>query len=404
VQFVYEAMLADGRTVQDRIEAPDRSEAAGGLREKGMIVMRLDEAREESGSSFWSALQRVGAKMTVRDVILFTRQMKMLLEAGAPVVPGLEATEEQTAKPFMRALLRRLRERVEGGDTLCKALEAEGPLFNPVFRSMVGAGEATATLPEVFGRLCDLAQQQQKTRKLVIGALLYPAILTILLVVVLSVLLFFVVPRFKTLFTSLNSPLPGLTKVLFGVSEFVTHNWPYLAGGVVAVVVGGVLCCRLSSTRRWLDEVLLGLPVIGRVMSRLIFARIVRIWAAMLRCHIPLLEAIRQSREAVTNAAFLRLILQVEESVSSGGRMGQAIAAAHLADPVIVSAIKTGEDNGRLAEATDFVSTWLDEDNANMIQQVTRMAEPVMLAVMGVVVGFVAMALFVPMFDLAGAT
>lgn len=402
MQFVYEAMSADGSTVCDRVEAGDRAEAVGSLRERGLIVLRLEDATEAPRTSFAWLAQRFGNKMTVRDVILLTRQMKMLLEAGAPLVPALEASEEQTAKPFMRALLRRLRERVEEGDSLCQALELEGRLFDPVFRSMIAAGEATASLPEVFGRLCDLAQRQQKTRKLVLGALLYPAILTILLVVVVCVLLFFVVPRFKILFTSMNSPLPSLTKVLFEFSEFATHNWPYLVGGLVAAVGAGVLCFRLPGTRKWLDEVLLRTPLIGRLMSRLIFARVVRIWAAMLRCHVPLLEAIRQSREAITNAAFLRLIAQVEESVSSGGRMGQALAAARLADPIIVSAIRTGEDNGRLAEATDFVSGWMDEDNANTVQHVTRLAEPAMLAVMGVVVGFVAMALFIPLFDLAG--
>jgi type IV pilus assembly protein PilC len=123
----------------------------------------------------------------------------------------------------------------------------------------------------------------------------------------------------------------------------------------------------------------------------------------MLRCHIPLLEAIRQSRFAVTNAAFLRLITQVEDAVASGGRMGQALGVARLADPVIVSAIRVGEDNGRLAEATDFVSNWLDEDNTNAVQHMTRLAEPTMLGIMGVVVGLVALSLFVPLFDLAGA-
>jgi type II secretory pathway component PulF len=268
---------------------------------------------------------------------------------------------------------------------------------------MVAAGEATATLPDVFGRLCELAQRQQHTRTLVLGALLYPCILTVLLIGVVSILLFFVVPRFKMLFTSMRSPLPATTKILFDLSEFLTRDWPYLVGGLVAVVIGLIVGLRLPGTRPGLDRLVLRLPVVGRLVSRLIFARVVRIWAAMLRCHVPLLEAIRPSKKAVTNVAFLELIAAVEESVSSGGRMGQAIAGASIADPVIVSAIKTGEDNGRLAEATDFVSSWIDEDNANMIQHVTRLAEPMMLAAMGVVVGFVAMSLFVPLFDLASA-
>ena len=180
-------------------------------------------------------------------------------------------------------------------------------------------------------------------------------------------------------------------------------GWPYILGGVVVLVFAVVMCIRMRQTRAWFDEVVLKLPLIGTLVGRLIFARVVRVWAAMLRSHVPLLDTIRQSRAAVTNAAFLRLLANVEESVSSGGRMGQAVAAAGLADPVVVSAIRTGEDNGRLAEATDFVSDWMDDDNTSLIQQITRLVEPVLLAVMGVIVGFVAMGLFLPLFDLATA-
>jgi type IV pilus assembly protein PilC len=152
-----------------------------------------------------------------------------------------------------------------------------------------------------------------------------------------------------------------------------------------------------------LDRFVLRVPFVGPLVARMILARIVRVWAAMLRCHVPLLEAIQQSRAAVTNQTFLKLIADVEEAVSSGGRMAQALGAAGLADPIIVSAIRTGEENGRLADAAEFVSSWMDEDNVSTVQQLLRLAEPLLLAVMGVVVGFVAMSLFVPLFDLAGA-
>ena len=123
----------------------------------------------------------------------------------------------------------------------------------------------------------------------------------------------------------------------------------------------------------------------------------------MLRSHVPLLDTIRQSRDAVTSPTFLRLLTQVEDLVASGGRMGQAIASAGLADAVIVSALRTGEENGRLSDAADFVSDWMDEENTATVQHLTRMAEPLLLAVMGLIVGFVAMSLFLPLFDLAGA-
>jgi type II secretory pathway component PulF len=406
MQFAYEALRPDGSVVTDVLEAAARGDAADALRGKGLIPLRLDDAgpattRSLSGSPAASHFQ--SARLTSRDMILFTRQMKMLLESGAPLVPSLQAAETQAARPFVRVLLGRIRERVEQGESLAVALEPESHFFDPVFRGMVAAGEATASLPQVFGRLCELAQQQQRTRKLVTGALLYPAILTGMLTVVVAILLFFVVPRFMILFTTLNSPLPATTKLLFDISQGLKHGWPYLLAAVGVLVAGIVLAYRSAAARAWLDDTVVRLPVIGRLASRLILARVLRVWAAMLRCHVPLLDTIRQSRAAVRNGTFLRLIDRIEADVSGGGRVGQAIADSGVADPVIISALRTGEENGRLAEATDFVSSWLDEDNTATVQHVARLAEPLLLAVMGVFVGFIAMSLFVPMFDMATA-
>mgnify|MGYP000848506288 CR=1 FL=1 len=399
MQYACEAMRPDGTTVLERVEAGDRHQAVENLRQKGLLILRVDE---QSGVEPAAAAGRTARKrIPVRDLILFTRQMKMLLESGTPLVPALAAVEEQTARPTMRAVLKRVRERVEEGDSLSGALQQEEDLFNPVFRSMIAAGEATASLPQTFARLCALAQQQGQTRKLILGALIYPAVLSVMLVTVLAVLLFFVIPRFRVLFMTLRSPLPPTTQFLFAASQCLLHGWPYLLGVLVLVIAAAVVFLRLPQSRTWLSELVLRLPLVGSLAGRLLFARVVRIWAAMLRSHVPLLETIRQSREAITSSTYLRLLADVEETVASGGRMGQAIEAAGLADAVIVSALRTGEENGRLSEAADFVSEWMDEENAVAVQHLTRMAEPVLLAIMGLIVGFVAMSLFLPLFDMA---
>jgi type II secretory pathway component PulF len=402
MEFAYEAMRADGSVVADVLEAPARDAAVDALREKGLLPLRLEEQRRAAHAQPVET-GPVGGRIRTQDLVLFTRQMKMLLEAGSPLVPALQAAEIQTARPAMRAVLSRLRERVEQGESLSRALDAESRHFDPVFRTMVAAGEATGALPQVFGQLCELAQQQQKTRKLVTGALLYPAILTGLLMVVIGILLFFVVPRFRILFQNLNTPLPTTTRILFDLSQAARTGWPFAVGGLLVAGAAVVVLARMPSVRAWYDALIVRLPLVGPLVSRLIFARVIRVWAAMLRCHVPLLETIRQSREAVRNGAYLHLLAQVEEVVTSGGRVGPALAEAGIADPIIVSALRTGEENGRLAEAAEFVSNWMDEDNANAVQQLTRLTEPLLLAVMGVFVGFIAMSLFVPLFDMATA-
>ncbi|MEW6253385.1 MAG: type II secretion system F family protein, partial [Planctomycetota bacterium] len=264
MHFAVEAMRPDGTTLSNVVEAPDRGSAVESLRDKGLVVLRVDPHAESGPRSAGLQLRR--AKITLRDLVLLTRQMKMLLESGAPLVPALEAAHEQTTKPAMRALLARLRERVEEGESLSEALVPESQHFDAVFRSMVAAGESTATLPDVFGRLGALTQRQMQTRKLVVGALLYPAVLSGLLVTVLGILLFFVVPRFKLLFNTLRTPLPATTKFLFAASEYVVTGWPYLLAAGVAASVALVLALRRPAARIWLDRLVVGLPVVGRLL------------------------------------------------------------------------------------------------------------------------------------------
>lgn len=403
MRFAYQAMTNDGQLLSDRIDAATSSEAAETLRAGGLTVLRLEPTRADHAASNLPTFTRPSRALKLADLVLFTRQMKMLLEAGAALVPALEAIAEQTAKPSFAALLHDIRQDVEKGGTLSDAFRQHPNIFKPVFCSMVAAGEATASLPESFGRLNELAVRQRQVRKRVIAALLYPSILSVLCIAVAGVVLGFVVPRFTELFNNLNSPLPTVTRVLFAVSQQTLHYWPVGAAGVVALVSGLAITFRVGRVRRRFDTLILQAPIIGRIASRLIFARVLRIWAAMLRCHMPLLETIQHSQSAVTNAVFIGLVRDVEEAIASGGSIGRTLAESGLVEPVIASTIRTGEENGRLSEAVEFVSAWMDDDNSQLVAGLTRAAEPALLTVMGLFVGLVAMSLFIPLFDLATA-
>ena len=403
MQFAYEAMTADGRVVTDYCEGNSATEAIEAIRGKGMTLLRLDERQGGTGAINVTEAQRGSRRIKQNDIVLFTQQLKMLLEAGSSLVPALEAVQQQATKSSVRGLVRKIKLHVEEGGTLTEAFNAHPDIFKPVFCSMISAGEATASLPETFDRLNELSVRQQKTRKTVIGALLYPAILSVLCTGVAGVVIGFVVPRFTTLFKSLNSPLPPVTQIFFAISEKTLAYWPMGLGVLITLVLGVVIALRVQSLRLKLDAVLLKTPVIGHILERLIFARVLRIWAAMLRCHVPLIETIQHSKSALTNLTFISLIQAVEDSVSGGGSIGRTLGESGLVEPVIASAIRTGEENGRLSEAVEFVSSWMDSDNAQMVTGLTRILEPALLAGMGLFVGLVAMSLFIPLFDLAMA-
>ena len=356
MQFACQAMTSDGKVVSERIEAATPAEVAETLRARGLTILRLNPTRGESAGARSSASRAGRRRMKSSDLVLFTRQLKMLLEAGSALVPALQAIEQQAARESLAELVRKVRRHVEEGGTLADAFSERPDVFKPVFCAMVAAGEATASLPETFDRLNEMTVRQQRTRKTIVAALAYPVILGLLCVGVAGVVIGFVVPRFTDLFKNLNSPLPPVTQFLFALSELALDYWPVGAGALIALAAGLMITLRVQSLRLWFDELLLKVPVIGRIASRLIFARVLRIWAAMLRCHVPLLETIQHSRSALTSAVFIGLVHDVEESVTSGGSIGRILAESQLVEPVIASAIRTGEENGRLSEAVSFAS------------------------------------------------
>ncbi len=392
--YRYRALAASGQQITDTIEADSVNEAAESLRASGLTVLGLQTAPDARPR------RRVRGGGS-RHLLLLTHQMQMLLESGASLVPALEAVEKQVGKTSFGDTLRQVRVAVENGGSLTEALEQHPRTFRPVFCTIVAAGEATATLPQAFGRLSLLIERQQQVRKTVTGAVLYPALLAMLCLGVIAVLVGFVLPRFRGLFDMLKTPLPGSTRFLFGISELLTSYWMVIAPLGVLPFILIYLILQQPALRRHLDAILIRTPWIGRMMARLLIARVLRIWAAMLRCHVSLTDTIDQSLHAITNQAVRKLVEDVQAAVGGGGRIGDVLNASYLVDPVVTAAISTGEENGKLTESVDFVSDWLDRENQQMVTVATRVLEPTLLAVMGAVVGAVAMSLFLPLFDMA---
>lgn len=398
--FSFRAMSSSGSIVHDTIDVASQREAADRLRADGLTILSIAATASKTTAHRRTATRRKGCG---RDLVLFSRQMQMLLHSGSALVPALIAIEQQISRSGFAGTVRAVRDHVESGGSLSEALREHPRVFGPVFCTIIAAGEASGTLPDAFARLAHLVDRQQRVRKAVIGALLYPALLAVMCLGVVNVMLFFVMPRFSSLFEMLKRPLPATTQIMFFISDGLREYWPWGLGALLLPIIALVVLLKNDALRARLDPLLTRLPIIGHLVSRLLLARVLRIWAAMLRCHVPLLETIEQSQNTVGNRAFRRMVSDVHDEIAAGGRIGAVLARSNMVDPVITSAIDTGEQNGKLAEAVDFVSNWLDSDNEQLINTATRVAEPLLLALMGVFVGAVAMSLFLPLFDMATA-
>ncbi len=401
--LTYEAIDADGRQNTDAVEAADPREAVELLRRRGLFVTRIEEGPKAKAEPTLRAGRARSRGMPLKTLVLFTRQMGMLLRAGSGVVPAMTAIKRQMKKPDQVVLLDRIVADLEEGNTLTDAFRRHPSTFDASYCAIVAAGEASGALDKMFERPSMIVGKRRAMRKKIMGALAYPAMLIVMCVSILLVLLLFVLPRFAGMFEQLGVDAPATTKVLLATGAMVREHW--LIGLGLVAGMGFLTSWLLTSDRgrQWLTDVQLNIPLIGGLRSRLIQGQILRTLGSLLESGVGLLEALGLARESTRNARFRRLFNNLEVVVTSGGQPSTAFEESGLVEPYICQAVRTGEDSGNLGGALTYCADILDETNEELVGVVTRLIEPIILIGMGLVVGFVAISLFLPLFDLTSA-
>ncbi|MGD2108919.1 MAG: type II secretion system F family protein [Phycisphaerae bacterium] len=377
--------------------------AAERLRRRGLYVTRITKGGDVDGRSQVAADSRKDLRFSLKTLTLFTRQMAMLLRAGSSVVDAMTAIKRQMTKPGHIALLSRIVTDLEEGSTLTDALRRHPQTFGPVYCAVVAAGEASATLDEMFERLATMVRKTRATRNKVIGALTYPALLICMSCSIFLVLLFFVLPRFNGMFVQLGVDPPVSTKVLLSTADLLTAYWPIALGGSAACVLGIVMILMTPMGRQWLANVQVRVPVFGNLRSRLIQAQVFRTMGMLLGARIGVLETLDLVRLSTRNDRFQNLFSEIETAVTSGGELSTAFEQCRFIEPYITQAVHTGEHAGNLGGAISYCADMLDETNQELIDAVMKLVEPLILIGMGVVVGGVAISLFMPLFDMTSA-
>lgn len=404
MNFVYTAMNRQGQRISDGLECANLGEARQTLAERGLFVLKINAGASSDASSARRRVPRLRIGRNVGgNLALFARQMNMMQHSGAPVVPALRAISEQTPPSEWRSVLTSLSDDVEGGASLKEAMSRYPQYFGGTFRSIIDAGETTGTLTESFERLSTLLDAHQKTRRKLLGSLSYPCMLVLMVAGVLGVMSLFVLPRFKDLFAMLDADLPLITTLMIDASAVLVHWWPLVVFTPIAGVTAVVLWCRSGTGRQTISRLAVNVPGVRGVVRGVILANILRTWSSLLCSKVPLLDSVRQAREATDNASYRALIADVATAVNEGREIATVFNVSPLVPATVAAAVATGEQTGKLGEAMEFVATWLEEENQTRIESLTRLLEPLILIMMGVVVGGVCVALFLPLFDIATA-
>lgn len=403
----YEGFESSGKATSGVIEASDAREAGEALRRQGVFVSSVQVEQSAAPGAGRRVSRNAGGRRPARRLLhisMFTRQLSMLCTAGTQIVQALAALERQTKDPGWREAISAVRARVEEGASLAQAMESRPQHFDVVTRSLVGAGEAGGQLSAMLQRLATLSRQQLHTRHAVVGALTYPAVLMVVALNVLVLMLLFVLPRFAGLFETLDAPLPPTTAFLMDISDLLRTKWPWAIGPLGATGFGVWAFGKSARGRVAIDTITIRSPRFGVVARNVLSARLVRLLGVLIEGRIPLVEAIGLCRAAAGNVHYARMLERAEDAVTRGESMSEALSAGKLLPDNVCEAARNGEASGQLGPVMLSMAEFMDEDNEVTLRSLTSIIEPLILVVLGCVVGFVAISMFLPLFDLTAMT
>ncbi|MCP4707102.1 MAG: type II secretion system F family protein, partial [Planctomycetes bacterium] len=318
-----------------------------------------------------------------------------------PVAASLSALERQLTCPHWRLLVGQLKQRVIEGASLASAVGAYPEIFDPIFSSMISAGEASGKLPAILNRLAQLSRQSDRLKHKVMSAMIYPTLLTTIALSVVMVLIFFVLPRFSAIFAEMNVELPGSTKALLAVSAIVRNHFILVFVSAASVIAAIVLWVRSQRGKYFIARNVLKIPVVGNLICAINNARICRLIGLLVESSITLLDSIELTRASVKHFMFADLLKNMHSNVLVGRSMHEIMATTKIVPASITQMVHTGEENAQVGRIMTLLADHLDDRNETQISTLTSVMEPLILILMGLIIGIVAISLVLPMFDLS---
>ncbi len=393
-KFSYSGLDASGSRISGTEVAPSRGAAHLALLDRGLQSVDVKEKR--------NVLQFEITKKKVprKDLMHFSRQLGVFVKAGIPIMEALEVISEETTNKLFKSALLDMIERLQSGDTFASAAAAHPEAFPDFYLGILGSAELTGTLDVVLEQLADYIERDVEARSKVTGALIYPAVVFVMAIVTVIVLATFVLPRFRTFFDSFNAKLPLPTRMLLSVTGFISSWWFAILGLIVLFVVGLMVLWRWDEGKAWLDSVVLKLPVMGSLVQAVVLERICRILSSMVRAGVPLPEAMGVTSAASNNAVYRDGLDQVREEMMEGQGLSQPIARTGLFPGAARQMFRVGEETGTLDEQLALAASYYDREVDIRVKRFTSLFEPAVIIFMGVIVGFVAVALVSAMYGI----
>lgn len=397
--FEYTQVSGTGQESRGVVDAPSLGEARRRLRTAGIHVSEVAQKRSEAEGQEAAPRRRTG-RIGVRDLAAATRQLSVILMAGMPLVGGLSALMQQLGPNRLGRVFAHLRDRVNEGASLARALEEYPSVFPPVYVSMVEAAETAGTLESVLSQLADLFERRAKLMNKVRSALAYPLFMLVVGSGVVLFILSYVLPSVTKLFLEMKMRLPWPTVVLMETSNLAAHYLWGLALLGVGVSAGGAYWVRTGTGRKAWDRFKLRCPLLGPVVLKVTLSRFCRTLGVLLTSGVPIVEALRLSERVAGNVVIGQAAADAREAVSHGDTMAQSLGRSGFFPPLVLSMIAVGEQSGTVEEGLSRIADLLDGDVETRLSTLTSLLEPIMILVLGAIVGFIVLAMLLPIFDI----
>jgi type IV pilus assembly protein PilC len=396
-KFQWEGTTRSGERKRGTMEAESRDVVEARLRHDGLVVSRV--VKESA------ALQiTIGSGVSSKDLQIFTRQLATMIDAGLPLVQCLDILATQTPNKIFARILFQVKASVEQGSTFSDALKRHPKVFDDLYVNLIAAGEVGGILDTILNRLAQYIEKAVKLRQQVKSAMVYPIGIAVVAIGVIAVMLVKVIPTFEDMYGEMgpNAKLPGATKFVIRMSHGFLDKWYLYVGALAGIVFGGALMRRTDAGREIFDRVLLRLPIIGGVLRKIVVARFTRTLGTLLASGVPILDALDICARTAGNRVVERGIKRTRDKISEGHDMASPLAESRVFPSMVVQMIGVGEQTGAMDQMLQKIADFYEEEVDASVTAMTSLIEPVMMAFLGIVVGGLIIAMYLPIFKLAG--
>ena len=393
--FTYTARALNGDLRTATIDAPSRDEVMAQLKRQRLNVVKIDEAA--------AAKKKAGGKISMRDIVIFTRQFSTMINAGLPLVQALDILSKQSENKALKDVTNAVVFDVESGHTVADALRKHPNAFSELYVNMVAAGEAGGILDTILMRLATFMEKNDALVRKVKGAMIYPGVIMSVAAIAIVVLLIFVIPVFENMFSSVGMALPLPTRIVIGASRFLKGYWWAVGGAIFGLVTMGRRYYTTPNGKLMIDKLMLKAPILGDVLRKSAVSRFTRTLGTLIGSGVSILEGLEITAKTAGNRVISDAIMESRASIAGGETIAAPLQKSAVFPAMVISMIAVGEQTGGLDEMLSKIADFYDEEVDAAVSGLLSLMEPVMIVFLGVVVGGMVVAMYLPIFDMINA-